>query len=191
MAKSICVNMIEMNFPLFKTFKVSRLFTSFLNRKFDEYKKDHESYNVEKNTFDESRGYQSKNLLTWDNKQFKNFTDRKLKRLISSHLNVRQSQVSYHWVHFLDYETGGSMRYHNHLHNEDFVLFIYLKNCKTGNTVFHLNDYNSEYAYRTQFEIQPQRGRSAIFSSYLMHRGDHTNENKRIFVVGIKVDLRK
>ena len=52
------------------------------------------------------------------------------------------------------------MDYHQHLHNEDFVLFIYLKDCKDGNTVFHLNNFDSEFAYRTKFEIQPREGRS-------------------------------
>lgn len=179
-----------MNFPLFKSFRVSRLLTSFLNRKFDENKKQVGVWYNE-NSFDAEHGYQSKNLLRWKDKEFKNFVDGKLKRLISSHLNVKRSQVSYYWVHFLDYETGGSMNYHNHLHNEDFVLFIYLNDCKDGNTVFHLNNFDSEFAHRTKFEIQPRRGRSAIFSSYLMHKGEHTNENKRIFVVGIRVDLRK
>ena len=179
-----------MNFPLFKSFNVSRLLTSFLNRKFDENKKQVGVWDNE-NSFDAGNGYQSKNLLIWRDKEFSNFVDGKLKRLICSHLNIKQSQLSYHWIHFLDYETGGSMKYHQHLHNEDFVLFIYLKDCKDGNTVFHLNNYNIEYANRTRFEIQPRRGRSAIFSSYLIHKGEHTNENKRIFVVGIKVDLRK
>ena len=68
-----------MNFPLFKSFRVSRLLTSFLNRKFDENKKQVGVWDNE-NSFDAELGYQSKNLLRWKDKEFKNFVDGKLKR---------------------------------------------------------------------------------------------------------------
>ena len=178
-----------MNFPLFKTFKVSPFTTSFLNKKFDEYKKEHESFNIRENSFNANNGYQTENLLNWKNKKFKKFIKYKLSKLISSQLKLNESKIDYHWIHFLDYYDGGSMNYHKHSHNEDFVLFIYLKNCKSGETVFHLNDHCQEYADRTEIRLLPKKNLGSIFSSLVMHKGEHTSENKRIFVVGIKVNL--
>lgn len=178
-----------MDFPLLRTFEVSDSFTSFLNEKFDQYKKENSSYDEVKNSFDEKNGYQTMNLVNWGDEEFGKFVDERLAELISSQLGIDRSGVSYHWIHFLDYEKGGSMGYHNHIHNEDFVLFIYLKDCNSGSTVFHLNNFKQEYTDRTQIEILPKKNHAALFSAYLMHKGKHTKENKRIFVVGIRVSV--
>lgn len=178
-----------MNFPLLKTFDVSPQTTEFLNRKFDEYKDCNPPYNLNKNQFDQSKGYQTGNLLLWEDKEFQEFIEFDTKHLISSHLEIDNSQVSYHWIHVLDYEKGGSMGYHTHMHNEDFVLFLYLKDCNSGDTVFHLNHHNEEYAMRTQVSVKPKEHNAALFSSLILHKGEHTEENKRIFVVGIRVDM--
>ena len=178
-----------MNFPLLKTFKVSPHTTSFLNRKVDEYKITHPSWSTDTN-FDRSKGYQAKNLIEWDDKEFQEFSEVDIKNLISSHLGIDKSRVFYRWVHFLDYEKGGSMDYHVHVYNEDFVLFIYLKDCNSGgDTVFHLNCFNEEYMRRTQVSVKPRENDAAIFSSTLLHRGEYTEENKRIFIFGIRVDM--
>ena len=73
---------------------------------------------------------------------------------------------------------------HVHKYNEDFVLFIYLKTCKTGETVFYLNE---QYPERTLVSITPTENVGAIFSSLVMHEGKYTKEKKRIFVCGIKM----
>jgi len=178
-----------MDFPLLRTFEVSESFTSFLNKKFYLYKKENDSFDVQENYFDEQNGYQTRNLLEWEDKEFHEFVDKRLTELVSSQLDIDRSKVSYHWLHFLDYEKGGSMGYHNHWHNEDFVLFIYLKDCDSGSTKFHLNHFNEEYADRTQINILPKENHAAIFSSLVMHKGEYTEENKRIFVVGIRVSV--
>jgi len=90
----------------------------------------------------------------------------------------------------LDYVDGGEMGYHKHDQNEDFVLFIYLSSCNSGHTVFHLNDYNKEYGSRTVVKLKPEKGMGAIFSSAVLHKGEYTKENKRIYVVGIRVDTQ-
>ena len=179
-----------MNFPLLKTFDVSSSITSFLEKILIKYvnrvgwdKRD--IYN----SFDKNKGRQTWNLLEWDDEEFKNFTENELLDLISSHLEIDKSKVSYTWIHFLSYENGGSMELHKHWHNEDFVLFIYLKTCSSGRTIFYLNDFNEEHVIRTPVGILPKKNLAAIFSSLILHEGEFCNENKQIFVVGIKVNL--
>jgi len=111
--------------------------------------------------------------------------------MISNQLSVPKSKITYFWNHMLEYNNGGEMDYHKHYHNEDFVLFIYLSSCSTGNTVFHLNDYNEEYSNRTVIKLKPEKEMGAIFSSLILHKGEYTEENKRIYVVGIRVDTQK
>ena len=167
------------DFPLLKTFKVNLRVVYFLNRKFDQYKKNYPSWEIQ-NNFNNS-GYQTPNLLSWDDKEYQNFLKNKLRRIIHPFI---KGSWEYHWTHFLCYNVGGEMGLHNHKHNEDFVLFIYLKTCKTGETVFYLND---QYPERTLVSIIPTKNVGAIFSSLVMHEGKYTKENKRIFVCGIKM----
>jgi hypothetical protein len=91
----------------------------------------------------------------------------------------------------LEYIDGGEMGYHNHCHNEDFVFFIYLSSCNTGHTVFHLNGFNEEYAKRTIVSLKPQKNTGVLFSSLVMHKGEYTEENKKIYVVGIRVNTQE
>ena len=81
------------------------------------------------------------------------------------------------------------MDLHNHWINEDFVMFIYLKTCSSGRTIFYLNDYSEESAKRTCVGIMPKKNLAAIFSSLIPHEGEFCNENKKIFVVGIKTNF--
>lgn len=183
---------MHINFPLLKTFEVDYSIVDFLNIKLKEYKNrypltsDFKSENSFTNKKKNS-GYQTSNMLFWDDIDFINFYKNDLLKIIKSHLGER-IKISYYFMHILEYENGGSMDYHTHMHNEDYVLFIYLETCKTGDTVFHLNCYNEEYGRRTQIELKPRKGLGAIFSSMLLHRGEYTEENKKIFVVGIRID---
>ena len=90
----------------------------------------------------------------------------------------------YHYIHFLDYDKGGRMELHNHKEHEDFVLFIYLKTCQSGQTVFYLNDLFPE---RTTISVTPKENLGAVFSAMVDHEGLYTKEHKRIFVCGIKM----
>jgi hypothetical protein len=177
-----------MNFPLLKTFEVSNIISSFLEKKFDDYKKQYGSWD-EENSFNTEYGYQTDNLLKWDDKEFNIFTKENLLQVVSSQLNIDKTKISFHWIHFLDYVNGGSMNQHKHWHNEDFVMFIYLKDCKRGKTIFYLNDYSDQFKERTQVGITPKKNTAAIFSSLLLHKGEKTTENKRIFVMGIRVNI--
>ena len=181
-----------MNFPLLKTFNVSSSLTSFLEKKLTEYV-NQEGWHIAPegaNEFNQNNGYQTFNLLEWDDKNFKNFTQNELLDLISFNLEIDKSKISYNWIHFLSYENGGMMKHHKHWHAEDFVMFIYLKTCSSGRTIFYLNDYNEEFSERTHLGILPQKNLGAIFSSLILHQGEFCTENKKIFVVGIRVDLR-
>lgn len=181
------------DFPLLRTFEVSSSIVDFLNRKYDEYKKDHKSSN-NYTSFSNERvdsGYQTDNLLKWEDQEYKEFINTQLLEIISNQLLIPKRKLSYHWNHMLEYVDGGEMEYHNHFHNEDFVLFIYLSSCDTGNTVFHLNHYNEEYAKRTTIALKPKRNMGAIFSSLIVHKGEYTKENKKIYVVGIRVDTQE
>ena len=77
-----------MDFPLIRTFEVSPLLTSFLNKKFDQYKKEEKERYNPNNNFDQEKGYQSENLLDWGDKKFENFTDSELKKLVSNQLKL-------------------------------------------------------------------------------------------------------
>ncbi len=183
-----------MNFPLLKTFDVSNSITLFLEKILIQYVNQVGWTNYDlKNCFDENKGYLTDNLLEWDDEKFKNFTQNELLDLISSHLETDKSKLSYTWIHFLSYENGGSMERHKHWHNEDFVLFIYLKTCSSGRTIFYLNDFIEEHAKRTPVGILPKKNLAAIFSSMILHEGELCNDsdNKQIFVVGVKVNQKQ
>jgi hypothetical protein len=176
-----------MDFPLLKTFEVDPKITKFLNIKFNQYSTFHPN-NPDITFFDNNNGYQSKNLLDWNDSEYQTFLKTELIDLISEKLNLKKSSISYFFTHMLDYQNGGKMGEHRHYHNEDFVMFIYLKTCSSGETVFYLNDFCEEYRKRTTVKLVPKENQAAIFSSLVLHEGLFTKENKRIFVVGIRVN---
>jgi hypothetical protein len=179
-----------MDFPLLKTFEVDSKITKFLNKKFNQYSSSHPN-NPDNNFFsneDYNSGYQTVNLLNWNDFEYQTFLKTELIDLISKKLNIKKHSLSYYWTHILDYQNGGMMGEHRHYHNEDFVLFIYLKTCSSGETVFYLNDFCEEYRKRTIVKLIPTENQAAIFSSLVLHEGLFTEENKRIFVAGIRVN---
>ena len=169
------------DFPLLKTFNTESTVGSFLNKKFEKYRKLHPLSWEEKNAFDTKTGYQTPNLLLWEEDDYQSFLKNELSDIINGLLKCNWE---YHWTHFVDYDAGGEMGPHHHKHNEDFALFIYLKTCKTGQTVFYLND---QYPQRSLVSITPTENLGAIFSALVVHRGKYTQEKKRIFVCGIKM----
>jgi len=179
----------DMNFPLLKTFTVDDNIVKFLNQKFDYYSSSHQMDEDETAFNNESikSGYQTSNLLYWEDLEYKNFLNNELLEIISRNLSINKNNIEYFWTHMLEYQHGGKMDSHKHSHNEDFVIFIYLKTCKSGQTVFYLNDHCEEYMERTSVELLPVSGLGAIFSSLVLHKGKFTKENKRIFVAGVRV----
>ena len=129
-----------MNYPLLKNFKVDAEITNFLIKKYEEYRKTNVMSWQEDTAFsnkDKNSGYQTSNMLYWDNDEFQSFLNNKFFAFVSNELG--SNNLSYFWAHYLEYKGGGSMDIHKHCHNEDFVLFVYLSTCQTGNTIFYLN----------------------------------------------------
>ena len=183
---------MNINFPLLKTFEVDASIIDFLNRKFEEYSSITPSNDSSDNAFtDESynSGYQTDNILNWEDVEYQKFIKGELFDLVSKNLCLDKNKIEYFWIHMLDYRVGGKMDCHRHNHNEDFVIFIYLKTCSSGDTVFYLNDYCQEYMNRTTVKITPKQNLGVCFSSMVLHKGEITEQNKRIFVCGIKINL--
>jgi len=179
------------DYPLLKTFDVDSSIVDFLNKKFHQYKFDHESDNLQTffNNQNQTSGYQTQNLLNWEDDEYQYFLDTSVLDIISSVLNIEKDRIWYWWTHMLEYSDGGFLGVHNHKHNEDFVVFIYLNDCDDGETTFFLNDDCEEYRERTKIKILPRKNLGACFSSLVMHQGEITTSNKRIFVAGVRIDL--
>lgn len=178
-----------MNYPLLNSFNVDEEITEQLIKSYTLYKELNPMADKDKNNFSNNEkysGYQTSNLLHWENNEFQSFLKNIFYNCVSKQLGT--NLFSYYWAHYLEYENGGSMDIHKHWHNEDFVLFIYLSTCSTGHTVFYLNDYNKEHMERTCVRIPPVKGTGACFSSLLAHEGEFTYESKKIFVVGIRLN---
>ena len=181
-----------MNYPLLKNFKVDAEITNFLIKKYEEYRRTNNMSWQENTAFsnqDKNSGYQTPNMLDWDNNEFQSFLKDKFFAFVSNELG--SNNLSYFWAHYLEYEGGGSMDIHKHCHNEDFVLFVYLSTCQTGNTIFYLNDFNVEYMQRICVKVRPIKNTGTCFSSLLAHEGEFTEENKKIFVVGLRLNNNK
>lgn len=180
----------NIDFPLLRTFSVDDKIVEFLNKKFDLHFNSHNCseditfFNINRTDF----GYETSNLLTWEDLEYQDFLNNDLLKIISENLGIPECNIEYFWVHILEYQNGGKLDPHKHKQNEDFVIFIYLKTCNTGETVFYLNDYCLEYKKRTTVEILPKSGTASIFSSLILHEGKFTKESKRIFVAGVRVN---
>ena len=176
-----------MNYPLLKKFTVDEKITDQLIKTYNFYRELNPNAFSEINRFsneEKNSGYQTPNLLEWQDEEFQIFLNNDFFKFVSDQLGT--SKFSYYWVHYLEYENGGSMDIHRHWHNEDFVLFVYLSTCNSGHTVLYLNDYNQEHMERTCIRVQPIKGTGTCFSSLLAHKGEFTYENKKIFVVGLR-----
>ena len=181
-----------MNFPSLKTFEVESRITDFLNRKFEEYQKVFSPLDIyyPNNSF-KGDGYQTGNLLKWEDKEYSNFISKELMDLTINLFEIDKPYgIQFFYNHMLEYGKGTSMAPHNHLHNEDYVMFIYLNDCNDGHTGFYLNDQQPEYKERTTVRVKPIKNTGVFFHAGIRHEGFPTYENKKIFVSGIRIDLR-
>ena len=181
-----------MNFPSLKTFEVESRITDFLNRKFEEYQKVFPPLDIyyPDNSF-KGEGYQTGNLLKWEDKEYSNFRSTELMDLTINLFEIdRPYGIQFFYNHMLEYGKGTSMAPHQHLHNEDYVMFIYLNDCNDGHTGFYLNDHQPEYKERTTVRVKPIKNTGVFFHAGIRHEGFPTYENKKIFVSGIRIDLR-
>jgi len=167
-----------LNYPLLKTAKVDEFLTDFLNQKFNHYIK----------TVGKEGQKTTPNLLLWPDEEYQNFLNNEILNLISKEFSIEKEKIKYVWTHMLEYKNGGKLEAHNHMHNEDFVFFIYLSSCKSsGETVFYLNNFNKDSQKRTRVCVLPTKNLSVCFSALLTHEGFESYEGKRIFVVGFRL----
>ena len=181
-----------MNIPSLKTFQVESRITDFLNRKFEEYQKVFPPLDMyyPDNSF-KGEGYQTGNLLEWEDEEYDNFKRNELLNLTINLFEIDTPfRIQCFYNHMMEYGKGTSMVKHTHTHNEDFVMFIYLNDCDDGHTAFYLNDDEPEYKERTTVMVKPTKNTGVFFHAGIPHEGFPTYENKKIFVMGIRIDLR-
>ena len=127
-------------------------------------------------------------MLEWEDEEYQEFLNNEILDIISKEFLIEKERIEYYFNHMLEYGDGGTMGYHNHLHNEDFVMFLYLNTCKSsGLTNFYLNPYNEKSIKRTKCSVAPEKNKGVCFSSLVNHEGEASYEGKRIFVVGFRL----
>lgn len=151
--------------------EVSNYFNLLLNfvSKYADIFKDNKNSSLSDNCFS------TLNLLEHiDTKIFYNYIDI-LRELCELRLNKR---LKYFYLHMIDYENGGKMKIHNHIHNEDYSFILYLNSCNDGATVFYING--------TQYKCAPEKNKLVLFSSNTFHSAEYSC-SKKILVGGLKL----
>ena len=121
-------------------------------------------------------GIQTKNVLflsDFQNNEFK----KSLNKLLEISKNILKSNIFFHYVHFVEYFADGYQSIHNHKHNEDFSLILYLNTCESGGTYFESGN-----------TYLPTKNNIVLFSSYHNHGANCTNalDNKKVLVCGFR-----
>jgi 2OG-Fe(II) oxygenase superfamily len=98
-----------------------------------------------------------------------------LQSLCEQKLNLK---LKYFYVHMIDYENGGEMKVHQHLHNEDYSFILYLNSCTDGKTILHLGNKKQQ--------ITPIKNKVLLFSSDIPHSAEYSN-SKKVLVGGLKL----
>lgn len=134
-------------------------------------------------------GFQTSNLLLSDDFDIINFSVQ-IRYEISKIISVDQQDLEYVFLHFLDYDKHGHIVEHDHKDKEDLTFLLYLNDCSDGETEFYLNNANSLAKLRTSIRIKPKKGRLALFSSTVPHKGMPTTQYKKIFAGGLKYNIK-
>ncbi len=141
---------------------------------FDRYKynKDNLITNIEE--VSTVNGIQTENAL-----ELKDFQqDLDFNESLSHILNIIHSKtflnLSYYYVHFVEYDRGGYQIAHNHAHAEDYSCVLYLNTCEGGETYFD------------DVSFAPTKGNMIIFPSYLNHGSKETRSFKTVLVLGMR-----
>jgi len=166
-----------MDLPSFYEFFVGNNFVNFFNKKLDDYKKE-EKFFIQKNSSATMNGIQTRNILQFSEKEVLselNWLKSKLQRKC-------KTKFEYHWAHIIEYEYGGYQLPHTHDHNEDFSVVLYLNTCKTGETIFTLNEKRNVIK-----KVFPEKKKAIMFHSSISHRANSSLENKRVLVFGLKL----
>ena len=94
-----------MNFASLKTFEVESRITDFLNRKFEEYQKVFSPLDIyyPNNSF-KGDGYQTGNLLKWEDKEYSNFISKELMDLTINLFEIDKPYgIQFFYNHMLEY----------------------------------------------------------------------------------------
>ena len=166
-----------MDLPAFYEFFVGGYFINFFNNKLDYYKKNSDFF-IPKNSTATVDGIQTRNILEFGEKD----VQRQLNYLKSRLQKKCKTKFEYHWTHLIEYNYGGYQSQHTHDHNEDFSIVTYLNTCKSGETIFVLNEKRGIIK-----KVFPERGKSIMFHSSIQHGANNCFENKRILVLGLKI----
>ena len=119
-------------------------------------------------------GIQTSNILLLPDFQNFMFQD-SLNKLLLICENILRCNLKYFHVHIIEYFDNGYQAIHNHKHNEDFSLVLYLNDCQRGETFFD-----------SGIVCIPKKDNILLFSSSLDHGGNKTSvsDNKKVLVCG-------
>ena len=125
-------------------------------------------------TFD---GIQSGNVLYLADFEEDHKFQGALKNILEIVQHLIQIKLNYYWVHFVEYHSGGHQSIHNHAHNEDYSLILYLNTCKGGQTHFE-----------SGVVCTPKKNNMLVFQATLNHGARETQswDNKKVLVCGMR-----
>ena len=86
--------------------------------------------------------------------------------------------LEYFYIHMVNYENGGNMKIHQHIHNEDYSFILYLNSCTDGNTILHLDNKTHK--------VIPVKNKVLLFPSNIPHSAEYSN-SKKVLVGGLKL----
>ena len=124
-------------------------------------------------------GIQTKNVLLLSDFQNNQFI-KSLNRLLEICKSILKLNISFHYVHFVEYFADGYQSIHNHKNHEDFSLILYLNTCESGETYFESGN-----------TYLPIKNNIVLFSSYHNHGANFINapDNKKVLVCGFRRTL--
>tara|TARA_Y100001963_G_C6628408_1_gene375074 strand:+ start:201 stop:779 length:579 start_codon:yes stop_codon:yes gene_type:complete len=143
------------------------------------------------------KGIQSQNAL-----QLANFKkDKNFQKCLDDILIIPESilgvRLSYYWVTFVEYYRGGYQTIHNHAHNEEYSLILYLNTCRGGETYFDIkppkltlsptSDIIRDEGIKLSFS--PKKNNMLLFKSDTDHGANKTSSwfrNKTVLVCGLR-----
>ena len=101
-----------------------------------------------------------------------------LNNLLEIVQHLIRTNLHYYWVHFVEYHSGGYQGIHNHAHNEDYSLILYLNTCKGGQTHFE-----------SGVVCTPKKNNMLVFQATLNHGAKETQswDNKKVLVCGMRI----
>ena len=162
--------------PAFYEFNIDDNFIDFFDNKIKIYEDN--NYTVGENETATINGAQTNNILELNDDE----VNEKLNLLLRVIENKSKCKFTYQWAHLIRYNEEGYQDIHNHDHNEDVSLLIYLNTCLDGKTEFLINQKRKIKFYRN-----PEKGKCVMFLSSIYHRALPSSQNKKVLVLGLRI----